>query len=516
MKVCLYIRLSSADKDLKFKDESESIANQRALLHQYLRDHKEFFPYEVVEFVDDGFTGTNGNRPGFERMIDFLKNGGAKLVLCKDLSRFFRDYVEIGEYLERIFPFLGVRLIAVNDGYDSDDYKGTTGGLEVVMRNIIYAVYSKDLSIKTTSAKLQMMKQGKYVGGYAPYGYKIHPTVRNKLAIDPDSAVIVRRIFDEAMAGKTVSEIAKGLNDNEIPTPGQYFRANHPGKNNFIYMSDKISWNPPMIYRILTKPVYTGATVGHAMKIAAPLSKKRVKADKSDRIIVENMHEPIVTKAEFEVAQKAIRKEGKKAPRKMSDYPLQGLVRCGNCKRAMRRRIWNNKAYFTCMNSRQDRDTECAVGEHYAEDELERIAFSAIKQVIQLAEQEHVQKKQAAEKRKNAVDKAKRLQSQAEQLKVVKLRLYEKYAADEILREAYLKAKAELDGKLAENEREVKEAMLDSPKSEVDAHLIEAYNSYKSVENLTYDLAHAFIKGIYVCPGDMVEIEWKFGKPDGI
>lgn len=168
------------------------------------------------------------------------------------------------------------------------------------------------------------------------------------------------------------------------------------------------------------------------------------------------------------------------------------------------------------MNSRQDRDTECAVGEHYAEDELERIAFSAIKQVIQLAEQEHVQKKQAAEKRKNAVDKAKRLQSQAEQLKVVKLRLYEKYAADEILREAYLKAKAELDGKLAENEREVKEAMLDSPKSEVDAHLIEAYNSYKSVENLTYDLAHAFIKGIYVCPGDMVEIEWKFGKPDGI
>ena len=516
-KIAVYIRLSLADEDTgKTKSESDSIGNQRMLINRFLDNNDSLSKFPRAEFVDDGYTGTNFDRPQFQKMMSLVQSGEINIICVKDFSRFSRDYIETGNYLECVFPFLGARFISVNDGYDSDDYKGTTGGLEVVMRNIIYAVYSKDLSIKTTSAKLQMMKQGKYVGGYAPYGYKIHPTVRNKLAIDPDSAVIVRRIFDEAMAGKTVSEIAKGLNDNEIPTPGQYFRANHPGKNNFIYMSDKISWNPPMIYRILTKPVYTGATVGHAMKIAAPLSKKRVKADKSDRIIVENMHEPIVTKAEFEVAQKAIRKEGKKAPRKMSDYPLQGLVRCGNCKRAMRRRIWNNKAYFTCMNSRQDRDTECAVGEHYAEDELERIAFSAIKQVIQLAEQEHVQKKQAAEKRKNAVDKAKRLQSQAEQLKVVKLRLYEKYAADEILREAYLKAKAELDGKLAENEREVKEAMLDSPKSEVDAHLIEAYNSYKSVENLTYDLAHAFIKGIYVCPGDMVEIEWKFGKPDGI
>ena len=249
---------------------------------------------------------------------------------------------------------------------------------------------------------------------------------------------------------------------------------------------------------------------------AVHISKKHVRADKSDRIIVENMHEPIVTKAEFDAAQKAIRKEGKKAPRKTSVYPLQGLVRCGNCRRAMRRRIWNNKAYFTCMNSMQDSDTECAVGEHYAENELERVAFNTIKQVIQLVEQEHIQKKQAAEKCKSAMDKVKRLQSQAEQLKATKLRLYEKYAADEISREAYLKAKAELDGKLAENEREVKEAMLDSPKSEVDAHLIEAYNSYKSVENLTYDLAHAFIKGIYVYPEDKVEIEWKFSKTDGI
>ena len=106
MKLYLYIRLSSADKDLKYKTESESIANQRELLHQYLKSHNEFSNYEVEEFIDDGYSGTNDNRPSFERMIEHLKNGDCKLVICKDFSRFFRDYVEIGDYLERIFPFL--------------------------------------------------------------------------------------------------------------------------------------------------------------------------------------------------------------------------------------------------------------------------------------------------------------------------------------------------------------------------------------------------------------------------
>ena len=128
MTVCFYIRLSSADDDIRLKAESDSVSNQRALLTQYLASRPELSGYEPVEFVDDGFSGTNGDRPAFERMIRFVRDGGSKLILCKDLSRFFRDYVEIGEYLERVFPTLGVRLLAVNDGYDSDDYKGTTAG----------------------------------------------------------------------------------------------------------------------------------------------------------------------------------------------------------------------------------------------------------------------------------------------------------------------------------------------------------------------------------------------------
>ena len=121
-------------------------------------------------------------------MMEKVKRGEINLICVKDFSLFSRDYIETGNYLECTFPFMDVRFISINDGYDSDDYKGTTGGLEVVMRSIIYAAYSKDLSVKTTSAKIQMMKQGKYVGGYAPYGYVLHPTIRNKLAVDPEAA----------------------------------------------------------------------------------------------------------------------------------------------------------------------------------------------------------------------------------------------------------------------------------------------------------------------------------------
>ena len=174
----IYIRLSMADEDTGYgnKTESDSIGNQRMLINRYLDNHPVLSQYPRHEFADDGYTGTNFNRPQFTAMMEKVRHGEINLIIVKDFSRFSRDYIETGNYLECTFPFMGVRFISVNDGYDSEDYKGTTGGLEVVMRSIIYAAYSKDLSVKTTSAKVQMMKQGKYVGGYAPFGYRMHPT----------------------------------------------------------------------------------------------------------------------------------------------------------------------------------------------------------------------------------------------------------------------------------------------------------------------------------------------------
>ena len=519
----IYIRLSMADEDTGngSKAESDSIGNQRMLINRYLDNHPTLSKYPRLEFADDGYTGTNFHRPQFAAMMEKVRHGEINLICVKDFSRFSRDYIETGNYLECTFPFMGVRFISINDGYDSDDYKGTTGGLEVVMRSIIYAAYSKDLSVKTTTAKIQMMKQGKYVGGYAPYGYVLHPEIRNKLKLDPEAAEVVRRVFDEALEGRNTSQIALGLNDDNIPTPGQYFKGKHPDKKKFSYMSDKISWTASMVYKIIINYVYTGATVGRRQKSSGVGSRKRIRLEQEDWIVVEGMHEAIVSREEFELAQAVIRGGVKKPKRNPHYYPLKGLVCCGNCKRALtRRKNRNVRGYFyQCTHSTNDRDTECPVGERYSEAWLENAAYNAIGQMLSLAEKKAVKNHEISKRRKSAIsecaDTIRNLQKQSEQLKAVKLRLYEKYTSGSIAKSEYLKRKAEADAKMAENEEAIRKGHermqeLDSEHPCSDERLDAVLGEYQKNEGLTYELAHALIDAIYVHGQDSVEIVWKF------
>ena len=487
------------------------------LINRFLDNHPELSHCQRSEFADDGYTGTNFHRPQFTQMMEKVKRGEINLICVKDFSRFSRDYIETGNYLECTFPFMGVRFISINDGYDSDDYKGTTGGLEVVMRSIIYAAYSKDLSVKTTSAKIQMMKQGKYVGGYAPYGYVLHPTIRNKLAVDPEAADVIRRIFREALEGSNTSQIARSLNDEGIPTPGQYFKSKHPDKKKFSNMSEKISWETVMVYNILKNLVYTGTLVSRKMKSCGVGSKKRVV---NEPIIVEGTHEAIVSKEDFELAQKVIRGGGRNPTRKQHDYPLKGLVRCGNCKRAMTRR--KNKAgirYFQCIHSVNNGNTDCPIGRSFPEMDIEKVVFHAIAQFLALAQKEAVQNREVGDLRKSAIkecaDKIRILQKQNEQHKASKLRLYEKYAAGSITKEAYIQQKTATDTKIAENDEAIQRSHermkeLDSETSCSDEKLDAVCDQYADCKALTYELTHAFISAVYIYDLDNIEIVWKF------
>lgn len=220
---------------------------------------------------------------------------------------------------------------------------------------------------------------------FALHPYVLHPEIRNKLKLDPEAAEVVRRVFDEALEGRNTSQIALSLNDDNIPTPGQYFKSKHPDKKKFSRMSDKISWTASMVYKILTNYVYTGATVGHRRKSGGVGSRKSIPQDREDWIVVEGMHEAIVSKEEFELAQVVIRDGQKKPERKPRYYPLKGLVCCGNCKRALtRRKLRNESTYFyQCTHSTHDRDTECPVGERYGEAWLEKAVYNSMGQTWQ-------------------------------------------------------------------------------------------------------------------------------------
>lgn len=514
--IAVYIRLSLADEETgKSKAESDSIVNQRSLINRFLDKHPMLSQCSRTEFCDDGFTGTNTERPAFADMMAKVKRGQYNLLIVKDFSRYSRDYIEIGDCLECLFPFLGVRFISINDNYDSDDYIGTTGGLDVVMRNIVYAAYSKDLSVKTTTAKIQLMKQGKYVGGYAPYGYVLHPTIRNKLKLDPDAAKIVRRIFELAVGGMGLPDIARKLNSDKIPTPGQYFRIKHPESKKFGHMSDKISWTGAAVYDIATKLTYTGATVGHVRKITAMLSRKTKAQPPEDWIVVEGMHEAIVTREEFDKAQETVSKV-QKVKYIPEMYPLRSLVRCGNCGRAMTRR---KAHYFYCPYGRTAPESGCDSHNTYSETELEKTIFNAIATVMQVIDTRAKPSNETLLKKKSAIQESMDLlsmtQKQIEKLRKQKLKLYEQYTSDDISRDVYIHGKADIDAKISEAENVVKEtethiAELESFTDSAPSPIEKTCNIFKSETALTYELAHAFVDAIYVYPDGRREIEWKF------
>ena len=223
--IAVYLRLSSEDQDLKQggKAESNSIGNQRNLILDFIRRIPEFAGATILEFCDDGWSGKNFERPGVQEMLGLVKEGKIQCIIVKDISRFGRDYLEVGNYLSRVFPFLNVRFIAVNDGFDSIR-PADIDSLDTSFKTLLYDLYSRDLSRKVRSAKRQRAEKGKFLSPFAPFGFVKDPADKNRLLIDPEAAQIVRRIFHMMASGQSADEIARVFNDELIPTPMIYKR----------------------------------------------------------------------------------------------------------------------------------------------------------------------------------------------------------------------------------------------------------------------------------------------------
>lgn len=389
-----YLRLSIEDGEVISGDskiESDSINHQRFLISQYKEENDLYPDVPVMEFVDDGYSGTNFERPAIKEMLSLVREGKICCILVKDISRFGRNYLEVGDYLEQIFPFIGVRFIAINDGYDSNDYIGTTGGIEVAFRSLLYDMYSKDLSVKMNSTLKIRRKRGDFIGSRPPFGYQFSSN-KKVLAVDQVAAGYVRRIFELACEGNSTGEIAVRLNEERIPTPGQYKNQNG---HHYHMLDGKGYWDRKKVLKILENRIYLGTVVNAKYKVTKIGAKQFERVPDEERIYAPNKHEAIVSEQTFHEAAKIIRNMGQQKGKKhnfASESILQGKMRCGNCKRSLVRITCTATPCFICEKAAYDNGSDCFKG-RIKELEIEKVVLEQINRKLEQEGQKQIDKK---------------------------------------------------------------------------------------------------------------------------
>ena len=323
-KAALYCRLSVDDGRL---GESVSIGSQKILLEQYCKDHA-IMDYEIYD--DDGYSGTNFDRPSFQRMYEDIKNGLIDTVIVKDQSRFGRSYIEVGMYVEQ-FKELGVRFIAVSDNYDS---MKNDNDMMFPMRNVLNDYFAREASIKTKCAKKAKAKAGQYIGSRPPFGYKLDPNDRHHLIIDEPAAETVRRIFRMAAQGIGYNKTAKIFREEKVLTPIAYFNLHNPDYYKSDYWRKEFDWHVTSIRVILENEVYLGKLIYGKQKSKSMKSKQKVKCPREEWIVVENCHEPIITQELWDSAHRML--SSKRRPTMTGEVQMfAGLLYCADCGHAL-------------------------------------------------------------------------------------------------------------------------------------------------------------------------------------
>lgn len=344
---CGYVRLSHEDGD---KEESNSVTGQKDLIRDYFRCHEDL--RECLMKVDDGYTGSNFDRPAFKEMIEEVKAGRINCIVVKDLSRFGREYLGTGEYLERVFPVLGVRFIAINDHYDSLYRNPTSDDLVIPFKNLVNEAYCRDTSIKIRSQLEIKRQRGDYIGNFATFGYKKDPSDHHKLIIDEYAADVVRDVFQWKLSGISVGDIAKELNRNGIPTPMDYKRAQGTPYNTPFRKKANSVWSATMVLRILKNPVYIGILEQGKVTTPSYKVKQIIKKPKEEWAVVESCHEAIVEKSDFETVQRVLALDTHTGSSGKAVDLFSGLICCGECGAPMVRKTVpsrNSKyTYYVC------------------------------------------------------------------------------------------------------------------------------------------------------------------------
>lgn len=431
-----YIRLSSEDGD---KQESDSVKNQRKLLTEYIDSKEDFVLYDA--YVDDGYTGTNFNRPAFQRMINDIEAGRVNCVIVKDLSRFGRDYIDTGRYLERWFPEMGVRFISVTDGIDS---MKQAYDMLLPIKNIFNEQYARDISKKIQASVKVKQNAGEFIGAFACYGYKKSSVDKNKLVIDEYAAEVVRRIFSLYIQGNGKQRVAKILNEEGILCPAEYKKVNGENYKNSNRLEGTTYWTYSTINKMLQQEMYIGNMV-QGTKHQCMRSKQHL-VDKEAWIIVDNTHEAIIDKETWQTVQGLLNKRTRELDLESKQSIFAGFLKCGDCGRAMVKNFWRradgSKSYsFYCGTYKRNGKKFCtphilplAVLEQVVMDDLKKIVQSVgdLKELVKAGNLTGAKTRRIMDKEINKV------QVELERIRKLKKSIYEDYREELITKEEFL------------------------------------------------------------------------------
>lgn len=517
----LYLRLSREDGD---KEESDSVVNQKELLNQYISLEPDIVLYDV--YVDDGWSGTNFDRPDFIRMMADIKAGKVNCVIVKDLSRFGRNYIDVGQYIEKIFPLLDIRFISVTDNLDSVKSPHTMNTIMVPFKNLINDEYCRDISNKVRSSLDMKRKQGKHIGSFACYGYKKDPEDHNHLVIDEEAAEVVRDIYRWYISGMSMLSISQKLNAMGVPNPSSYKKMQGLKYKNRYENIGRGKWPDSSIRRILNNQMYIGNLVQGTLKIKSYKVQVAQRQDKEDWIIVENTHEPIISKEDFETVQDLLLRNTRKAPEKTTVHLFSGYVTCGDCGRSMARKenhhAYGDYTYYVCKTHTKIDKTACSRHTTRA-DKLENIVLSSIQTQVALAVDmddaiRSISTNANASKESNRLEKLlEKAKDEVKEVETMTLDLYPDWKSGVISKEEYLELKKRFEDQKKNSMkkiRDLQDKIDDIEKGQSGSNqFIDNFIMYKNIDKLTREVVVALIEMIYIYENNKIKIVFKYQNP---
>ncbi len=517
-KAAAYIRLSKEDKN---KTESDSVVTQKEIVKEYLKLHPDI---DLVDFyIDDGFTGTDFDRPGFQRLKEDVVSGKVNCVIVKDLSRFARNAAGSGNYIDDFFVRHRVRFISINNSLDtmSGEMNAATRCITVGVTNVLNESVSATTSVNVRGSLNVRRNNGDFIGSFASYGYLKDPEDRHKLIVDEEAAAVVRMIFEKFVSGVSIYEITYQLNEMGLPNPSAYKK--QKGLN-YRHPSGKITdgmWPESSVRRILKNEMYIGNMVqGKNTKISYKI-KQCVAVPKEEWFVVKGTHEPIIDTETFEKAQSLFNHNIRRSSEKDEVDLFAGFVRCADCGRAMGKKSNDNKNreyhYYRCETAKKTRRKACT-NHTIRIDKMEKAVLVFLQKMVEVATEydEMIKAINSGAKRKTKTDLlAKALENQLknrEFLNGMILELYPDFKKGIISAEEYMSLKNDCNNKLAKVDEDIKltkEKIKEQENGMENNSFVESFKKLGNIEKLTRALVVDLIEEILVHEDSRITVRLK-------